>query len=42
MDINLILEGKATIEDILLLNGLGFEFVINNGAITEVTRTGDK
>ena len=36
MDINLIYGGKATIEDLISLNNLGFEFVIENGEITNV------
>lgn len=34
MDIELILNDKATIEDLIVLNGLGYEFLIENGHIT--------
>jgi len=36
METKLILEGKATLEDLLQLYGLGYEFVIENGVITDV------
>lgn len=36
MDVNLILGGHATLEDLERLNGLGYEFVVNNGVITDV------
>lgn len=36
MDFRLIYEGKATIEEILQLFELGFEFVIENGGVTNV------
>ena len=36
METNLIFEGKATLEDLYVLNGLGFEFVIAGGVITNV------
>ena len=37
MDINLILEGKATLEDLYELHDKkGFEFVIEDGVITDV------
>ena len=36
MDFNLIYGGQATIEDLIALHELGFEFVIEGGAITDV------
>lgn len=36
MDIVLIYEGKATVEDILTLTGLGYKFNISDGYISEV------
>lgn len=36
MDIKLIYGGQATLEDLMALHKLGFEFVVENGAITEV------
>lgn len=36
MDEKLFYEGKVTIEELLLLYELGFEFVIEGGAITDV------
>lgn len=36
MDEKLIYGGQATIEDLCRLHELGFEFVIEDGAITEV------
>lgn len=38
MDTNLILNGQATLEDMYKLNDLGYEFVIENGKVTEVLR----
>lgn len=40
METNLIYGGQATIEDLIKLNDLGFEFVIENGEITNVLHTG--
>lgn len=40
MELELIYEGKATLEDLMQLNGLGFEFVVNNGKVTEIIREG--
>ena len=37
MELDLILSGKATIEDLIALHELGYEFVIEGGAITDVT-----
>lgn len=39
MDIKLIYGGQATIEDLQALNNLGFEFVVENGEITDVLYT---
>lgn len=36
MDLNLVFQGKATLEDLMVLNELGFEFVIEDGGITGV------
>lgn len=36
MELELIYNGYVTIEDLLVLNDLGFEFVIENGGITDV------
>lgn len=36
MDVNLIFGGYATLEDLYVLNELGFEFVIEDGQVTEV------
>lgn len=36
MDEKLIFDGQATLEDLYRLNQLGFEFVIENGEITNV------
>lgn len=36
MSLKLIFEGKATLEDLLTLNALGYEFVVNNGMITHI------
>lgn len=36
MDERLIYGGEATLEDLLALNALGFEFVIEDGVITNV------
>ena len=36
MDINLIYGNEATLEDLVVLNGLGFEFVIEDGVVTDV------
>lgn len=36
MDINLIYGNEATLEDLVVLNGLGFEFVVEDGVITDV------
>jgi len=34
MEIDLIFKGKATLDDLCVLNGLGYEFVIEDGKIT--------
>lgn len=36
MDFNLIFGGNATLEDLYKYNALGFEFVIEDGYVTEV------
>ncbi len=36
MDISLIYGGVAEVADILMLHNLGYEFVIEDGQITEV------
>lgn len=38
MEINLIYGGNATIEDMLALGKLGFEFVIEDGVVVGVSR----
>lgn len=39
MDMDLIYSGKATLEDLCVLYGLGYEFVVEGGAITNVIRS---
>ena len=39
MDEQLIYGGQATLEDLLMLNQLGYEFVIEDGGITNVLHT---
>jgi len=36
MDFDLIYGGEATLEDLCVLNELGFEFVIEDGEISDV------
>lgn len=36
MEINLIYGNEATLEDLYVLHGLGFEFVVAGGEIVEV------
>ena len=36
MDIKLIFEGKATLEDLYILYGFGYEFVVADGKVTNV------
>ena len=36
MDKELIYGGQATLEDLIVLNELGFEFVVEDGGITDV------
>lgn len=36
MELDLIFGGQATLEDMYILNNLGFEFVIENGEVTNV------
>lgn len=40
MDEKLIYGGVATLEDLYRLNMLGFSFVVEDGAITEVLHSG--
>lgn len=37
MDIKLIYGNEATLEDLYVLHGLGFEFVVEDGGITNVS-----
>lgn len=39
MELDLIYGGEATIEELLVLNELGFEFVVEDGGITDVLCT---
>lgn len=36
MDFSLILTGKATLEDLYILNRFGYEFTIEDGKVTEI------
>ena len=36
MELDLIYGGAATLDDLLVLNSLGFEFVIEDGGVTDV------
>lgn len=36
MDLSLIFGGDVTVEELQVLNGLGFEFVVEGGEITHV------
>ncbi len=36
MEPNLIYSGQATLEDLYILNQLGFEFVVEDGEISDV------
>lgn len=36
MDLSLIYSGQATLEDLYVLHGFGYEFVIEDGEITNV------
>lgn len=36
MEPNLIYGGQATLEDLYILNQLGFEFVVEDGVISDV------
>lgn len=38
MDVSLIYEGKATLEDLYVLHGLGYEFIVEGGEITHVDK----
>lgn len=39
MDFNLIYGGQATLEDLMILHNLGFEFVVKHGEIVDVLYT---
>lgn len=34
MDEKLIFEGNVSLEDLLIMHGMGYEFVIDNGKVT--------
>jgi len=36
MDISLILNGKATLDDLYRLHKLGYEFIVEEGRVTHV------
>ena len=36
MDFDLIYGGQATLEDLYVLNFLGFEFVVEDGKVTQI------
>lgn len=38
MNISLIYSGNATLEDLYRLNELGYEFIIENGKVTQVLK----
>ena len=38
MELDLIYGGDVTLEDLYVLNGLGFEFVVEDGKITQVLK----
>lgn len=40
MYITLIYEGRATLEDLYVLNGLGYEFVVEDGEVKKVVKNG--
>ena len=40
MDVKLIYEDKATLEDLYQLHELGYEFVVENGEITNAGKEG--
>lgn len=41
MNFKLIYEGKATLEDLYMLHDVGYEFVIEDGMITQVNGRND-
>ena len=41
MNINLIFEGRATLEDLEMLNGLGYEFVVEDGNVSKIYKRGE-
>lgn len=40
MDVSLIYSGEATLEDLYILNGLGFEIVVEDGEVVDVLSHG--
>lgn len=40
MELQLILDGKAKVDDLVRLNGLGYEFIVNNGKVTQICKHG--
>lgn len=40
MNLKMIFEGKATLEDLMILNAFGFEFVIEDGGVVSVIQNG--
>jgi hypothetical protein len=38
MELKLIFEGKATLEDLYRLHKLGYEFIVADGSVTHVYR----
>lgn len=39
MDMTLISDGKATLDDLYALHQVGYEFVVEDGAVTSVGRS---
>jgi len=42
MQKKLILEGKATLEDLYQLNNIGYEFVVEGGRVTKILDKSEK
>ncbi len=40
MELDLIFGGEATLEDLYILNGLGFEIVVEDGEVVDVLSHG--
>lgn len=38
METVLILSGKATLEDLYILHGLGYEFTVDDGTVTHIEK----